>query len=36
MSGGLAYVLDEAGDFARRANPAMVALEPLNDTLRTR
>ena len=32
MSGGLAYVLDEAGDFARRANPAMVALEPLNDT----
>jgi glutamate synthase (NADPH/NADH) large chain len=31
MSGGIAYVLDEAGDFARRANPAMVALEPLND-----
>ena len=31
MSGGIAYVLDEAGDFARRANRAMVALEPLND-----
>jgi glutamate synthase (NADPH/NADH) large chain len=31
MSGGIAYVLDEAGDFARRVNPAMVALEPLND-----
>ncbi|MCC7219922.1 MAG: glutamate synthase large subunit, partial [Candidatus Contendobacter sp.] len=31
MSGGIAYVFDEAGDFARRANRAMVALEPLND-----
>ncbi|MFZ4790580.1 MAG: glutamate synthase large subunit [Candidatus Competibacteraceae bacterium] len=31
MSGGIAYVLDEAGDFARRANQTMVALEPLND-----
>ena len=31
MSGGIAYVLDEAGDFARHANRAMVALEPLND-----
>ena len=31
MSGGIAYVFDEAGDFARRTNQAMVALEPLND-----
>ncbi len=31
MSGGIAYVFDEAGDFARRTNKAMVALEPLND-----
>ena len=31
MSGGIAYVFDEAGDFARHANRAMVALEPLND-----
>ena len=31
MSGGIAYVLDETGDFARHANRAMVALEPLND-----
>jgi glutamate synthase (ferredoxin) len=29
MSGGVAYVLDEAGDFPRRANPGMVDLEPL-------
>jgi glutamate synthase domain-containing protein 3 len=29
MSGGLAYVLDLEGDFARRCNPAMVELEPL-------
>jgi glutamate synthase (NADPH/NADH) large chain len=29
MSGGIAYVFDEHGDFARRCNPAMVALEPL-------
>jgi glutamate synthase (NADPH/NADH) large chain len=38
MSGGIAYVFDEAGDFARRTNKAMVALEPLNDleeTLKT-
>ena len=27
MSGGVAYVYDEDGDFARRCNPAMVALE---------
>ncbi len=31
MSGGIAYVLDEAGDFPRRANPGMVDLEPLAD-----
>ena len=31
MSGGIAYVLDETGEFSRRANPAMIALEPLND-----
>src|SRR5471030_1988591 len=24
MSGGIAYILDEAGDFARRCNPQMV------------
>jgi glutamate synthase (NADPH) large chain len=29
MSGGIAYVFDEDGDFARRCNPAMVALEPV-------
>ncbi|MFQ5898117.1 MAG: glutamate synthase large subunit [Candidatus Methylomirabilia bacterium] len=29
MSGGLAYVLDEAGDFKRRCNLGMVDLEPL-------
>jgi len=29
MSGGVAYVYDEHGDFARRCNTAMVALEPL-------
>jgi glutamate synthase domain-containing protein 3 len=27
MSGGVAYVFDEHGDFAQRCNPAMVALE---------
>jgi glutamate synthase domain-containing protein 3 len=31
MSGGVAYVLDPAGDFARRCNPDMVDLEPLAD-----
>jgi glutamate synthase (ferredoxin) len=30
MSGGIAYVLDEDGDFRRRANLAMVELEPLD------
>jgi len=31
MSGGVAYVLDEAGDFPRRCNPEMVGLEKLED-----
>ncbi len=31
MSGGLAYVLDEAGDFPGRCNQEMVDLEPLAD-----
>jgi len=31
MSGGVAYVLDEVGDFARRCNPQMVALERLEE-----
>ena len=29
MSGGIAYVFDEAGDFKRRCNLAMVELEPI-------
>jgi glutamate synthase (NADPH) large chain len=29
MSGGLAYVFDEDGDFASRANTSMVSLEPV-------
>lgn len=29
MSGGVAYVLDEEGDFARRCNMAMVELQPV-------
>jgi glutamate synthase (ferredoxin) len=29
MSGGIAYVLDAAGDFRRRCNPGMVDVEPL-------
>jgi glutamate synthase (NADPH/NADH) large chain len=29
MSGGIAYVLDEEGDFSRRCNMAMVELEPI-------
>ena len=36
MSGGVAYVLDEAGDFAMRCNLAMVDLQPVpeeEDTL---
>ena len=31
MSGGIAYVLDEQGDFATRCNKAMVGLYPLDD-----
>ena len=31
MSGGVAFVLDEAGDFPRRCNLGMVDLEPLVD-----
>ncbi|MDV3000684.1 MAG: Ferredoxin-dependent glutamate synthase 1 [Chroococcopsis gigantea SAG 12.99] len=31
MSGGVAYILDEAGDFATRCNSQMVALEKLED-----
>jgi glutamate synthase (ferredoxin) len=31
MSGGVAYVLDEAGDFAQNCNKEMVALYPLDD-----
>ena len=30
MSGGIAYILDEKGDFALRCNPQMVALEKLD------
>jgi glutamate synthase (ferredoxin) len=32
MSGGIAYVYDEAGDFATRCNMEMVALERLEDS----
>jgi glutamate synthase (NADPH) large chain len=31
MSGGIAYVLDETGDFPQRVNPQMVAIEKLED-----
>ena len=31
MSGGFAYVLDEAGDFRKRCNTDMVSLEPVAD-----
>ena len=31
MSGGLAYVLDETGEFPRRCNPQMVSLEKLEN-----
>jgi glutamate synthase (ferredoxin) len=31
MSGGVAYVLDEAGDFATRVNQQMVGIEKLDD-----
>ena len=30
MSGGIAYVLDQKGDFAQRCNPGMVDLEPFD------
>jgi glutamate synthase (ferredoxin) len=29
MSGGVAYVLDETGEFVRRVNPAMIGIEKL-------
>lgn len=32
MSGGIAYILDEKGDFASRCNMEMVGLEKLTDT----
>jgi glutamate synthase (ferredoxin) len=35
MSGGVAYVLDEAGDFARRCNKEMVSLGKLDDPAET-
>src|SRR5436190_16617611 len=31
MSGGIAYVLDESGDFPKRCNQQMVALDKLED-----
>jgi glutamate synthase (ferredoxin) len=31
MSGGVAYILDDAGDFATRCNQSMVGLETLDD-----
>ena len=31
MSGGIGYVLDEAGDFPKRVNPQMVGIEKLED-----
>ena len=31
MSGGVGYVLDESGDFARRVNTQMVGVEKLED-----
>ncbi len=31
MSGGVGYVLDETGDFAKRVNPQMVGIEKLED-----
>ena len=35
MSGGIAYVLDETGDFAKRVNPQMVGVEKLDDVKET-
>lgn len=31
MSGGIAYILDEKGDFATRCNTSMVGMEPLEE-----
>ncbi|AUN93584.1 glutamate synthase-related protein [Pseudazoarcus pumilus] len=36
MSGGVAYVLDEKGDFDTRCNMAQVALEPMLDEIEAR
>ncbi|MCB1906563.1 MAG: glutamate synthase subunit alpha, partial [Rhodocyclaceae bacterium] len=36
MSGGIAYVLDEAGDFSGRCNMAQVALEPVEEEIEAR
>ena len=36
MSGGIAYVLDEAGDFPTRCNKQMVGLEKLEDRRKPR
>src|SRR5690606_9662911 len=36
MSGGVAYVLDEQGDFETRCNMAQVALEPMPDEIEAR
>lgn len=36
MSGGVAYVFDEVGDFSKRCNLAQVALEPILDELAVR
>ncbi|MCW5617188.1 MAG: glutamate synthase large subunit, partial [Rhodocyclaceae bacterium] len=36
MSGGVAYVLDEAGDFEQRCNMAQVALEPVPEEIEAR
>ena len=35
MSGGIAFVLDEQGDFEKYLNPAMVKLEPVSEVLTT-
>ncbi len=36
MSGGVAYVLDETGDFEQRCNMAQVALEPVPEEIEAR
>ncbi|MBI3716799.1 MAG: glutamate synthase subunit alpha, partial [Betaproteobacteria bacterium] len=35
MSGGVAFVLDEQGDFEKYLNPAMVQIEPVSEVLTT-